>query len=123
VPVLARRLRDPAGRCARQVTGCNVPHTRLFVRYICADGTTSGRQRRRGLWKKTRGKKKPATHGGGRHRYSIQKIGTGEYYAKINSLFVPCFLIPFKTVFCGFFRIDLPLHPPAARKGMLFCGA
>jgi hypothetical protein len=37
------------------------------------------------------GKKKPATQGGSRHRYSIQKNGTGEYYAKIISSSGPTF--------------------------------
>jgi len=93
VPDLACSLYHPAERSTVQTTGCKVQQRRDSVRYICADSTTRGRQRRRGLWKKTRGKKKPATHGGGRHRYSIQKIGTGEYYAYIYSEFVPIFLL------------------------------
>jgi hypothetical protein len=46
------------------------------------------------------GKKKPATHGGGRHRYPILKFGTGEYYAHVDSLFVPGFYFLLETMCC-----------------------
>jgi hypothetical protein len=50
------------------------------LRHLCAAGTRTGQMTQAAGAGEIQGKKKPATHGGGRHRYSIQKIGTGEYY-------------------------------------------
>ena len=71
-----------AARCRSGAFSCAT-----FVQMAPEVGVSGGA----GSGRKPRGKKKPATQEGGRHRDSIQKIGTGEYYAKILSISGPTF--------------------------------
>jgi hypothetical protein len=92
VPDLACSLYHPAERSTVQTTGCKVQQRRTFCAlHLCGQHHKGASAAARAL-EENPGQKKPATHGGGRHRYSIQKIGTGEYYAYIYSEFVPMFL-------------------------------